>query len=113
MIHIQTSQLSRFHCVSHGFTAFLRSHGRFFIFHGFTNFTWIFSQTRNFLRKKNKVTQSLVKNHRSIVLYMQKKKIIIIILQSLIERLALGAFLEAGVPRISKTYIKNIHQGST
>ena len=44
---------------SHGFTVchtvslpFSRSHGRFFISHGFTNFKWIFSQTHNFLRKQ-------------------------------------------------------------
>ena len=64
---------------SHGFTvchtvslSFSWSHGRFFIFHGFTNFKWIFSQTHNFLRTQNSQHNSLSKKFHSIVLYIQK-----------------------------------------
>ena len=56
MLIQQTSQFSRFHRVSQGFTALLtvsRSHGRFLISHGFTNFKWIFSKTHSFLKKTN------------------------------------------------------------
>ena len=54
---------------SHGFTvchtvllSFSRSHGRFFIPHGFTNLKCIFSQTYNFLRKQTRQHNPLSKN---------------------------------------------------
>ena len=73
----QTSQLSCF-IVSHTVSLpSLQSHGRFFISHGFTNFKWIFSQTRNFLRKQTRQHNPLSKKHCSIVIYMQKKLIIL------------------------------------
>ena len=63
---------------SHGFTVchmislpFLRSHGRFFISPGFSNFKWIFSQTHNFLRIPTRQHNPLSKKY-SIVLYIQK-----------------------------------------
>ena len=58
---------------SHGFTVchtvslpFSRSHGRFFISHGFTNFKWIFSQTHNFLRKQTRQHNLLSKKYCSL-----------------------------------------------
>ena len=71
---------------SHGFTVchtvslpFSRSHGRFFISHGFTNFKWIFSQTHNFVRKQTRQPSNSIRQHkhlpkkyRRIVLYIQK-----------------------------------------
>ena len=103
----QTSQLSRF-IVSHMVSLpSLQSHGRFFISHGFTNFKWIFSQTRNFLRKQTRQHNPLSKKHCSIVIYMQKK---LIILQSFVQRLALGGFMEIAVPWVTKNFMKNIYQ---
>ena len=56
-----------------------RSHGRFFISHGFTNFKWIFSQTRSFVRKQTRQPSNSIRQHKplpkkylSIVLYIQK-----------------------------------------
>ena len=53
---------------SHGFTVchtvslpFSRSHGRFFISHGFTNFKWIFSQSQ-FPKKTSRKHNPLSKN---------------------------------------------------
>ena len=57
-LSFQTSQLSRFHRVSHGFTAFSLSHGSFFISHGFTIFERNFSQTRSFLRNETQAAYS-------------------------------------------------------
>ena len=37
--------------------SFSRTHGRFFISHGFTNLERIFSQTHSFLKKKTKKTK--------------------------------------------------------
>ena len=54
----QTSQLSRFHRVSHGFTPFLTVLGSFFISHSFTNFKWIFFETHSFLRKQTQAAHS-------------------------------------------------------
>ena len=75
----QTSQLWRFHRVSHGLLPLSRSHGRFFISHGFTNFKWIFSQTRSFVRKQTRQPSNSIRQHKplpkkylSIVLYIQK-----------------------------------------
>ena len=100
---------------SHGFTVchtvslpFSRSHGRFFISHGFTNFKWIFSQTHNFLRKQTRQHNLLSKNIVACLLHTKKY----IILSSLIQRLPLGALLEMTVPRISKISTKNICQVS-
>ena len=56
-----------------------RSHGRFFISHGFTNFKWIFSQTRSFVRKQTRQPSNSIRQHKplpkkylSIVFYIQK-----------------------------------------
>ena len=56
---------------SHGFTVchtvslpFSRSHGRFFISHGFTNFERIFSRTYSFLKKQTQVTHFNVNKER-------------------------------------------------
>ena len=66
---------------SHGFTVChkvslpsSRSHGRFFISHGFTNFKSIFSRTHIFLRKKTRQHNPLSKKYCSIVFYIQKNK---------------------------------------
>ena len=40
-------------CVTQ-FQSFSRSHGRFFLSHGFTNSKWIYSQAHNFLRKQTR-----------------------------------------------------------
>ena len=65
---------------SHGFTVchtvslpFSRSHGRFFISHGFANFKWIFSQTHNFLRKQTRQHNPLSEKYCNIVFCIQKK----------------------------------------
>ena len=54
---------------SHGFTVchtfsvpFSRSHGRFFIYHGFANFEQIFSHTHSFLKKNKTKKQAAHSN---------------------------------------------------
>ena len=58
---------------SHGFTVchtvslpFSRSHGRFFISHGFTNFKWIFSQTHSFVRKQTRQPSNSIRQHKHL-----------------------------------------------
>ena len=60
---VQTSQLSRFHFVLHGFNRQLtvsRQGLHFFI--SFYKFKWIFSQTHNFLRKQTRQHNPFSKN---------------------------------------------------
>ena len=61
--YAQTSQLSRFHGVSHGFTAFLTV-SRYLHFSGFTNFERILSQTYSFLKKQTQAAHFNVNKER-------------------------------------------------
>ena len=54
----QTSQLSRFHIVSHGFTAFLKVSRWLLHFSRFYKFWVDFFQTHSFLRKQTKAAHS-------------------------------------------------------
>ena len=58
-VALQTSQHSRFHRVSYGFTAFLKVSRWLLHFNGFTNFEQIFSQMHSFLKKQTKVAHSI------------------------------------------------------
>ena len=61
--YAQTSQLSPFHRVSHGFTAF-PTVSRYLHFSGFTNFERILSQTYSFLKKQTQAAHFNVNKER-------------------------------------------------